>query len=286
MSQKNKPAKLINEYSIDELLKLIGSEKQSEENSEISTLTDEEKIENIVIRFLVYYDIKPGRYSINAKLLYKLFKKWAKDNDVSYKQFFLKLSKQFSVKNKAFNYKRSLHFKVNVSLSSITKFFEDNKKKGIHLRRTKNHLRYMEEFLNVHNIKPGPVYIESDILYYMFDAYNYKKKRAGIKYYHFVSMCHLYFKSKQLGYGAMWFGVNEEIKNLITPEWVKGWRQGRVKYGYLSRKKTKKQKQTMYTTKYSTEEIRKRKILYSETLPEGHKEEESEKSDKIPSVKS
>lgn len=140
----------------------------------------------------------------------------------------------------------------------------------------------MEEFVTLHNIKPGSIYIESDILYYFFDYHNHKKQRKLISYYTFVSMCHLYFSSKQLGYGSTWFGVSEDIKNLITPEWIKVWRQGRVKYGYIIRKKSEEIKNKIYEDQYKTEEKQKSNILYPETLPEN----KPEKQDKIPSTES
>jgi hypothetical protein len=266
MSIDNKKPKLLTEYSVEELLGLMGS--SSEKINEEQPQSDEDKLQNIVIKFLVYYDIKPGRYTINARTLYKLFRSWNKDHDMTYPEFFRNLFHQFPKKHKIINYKLYDHIKINKSLSTIVTHLEEKPKKKINTTKGKNQLRYMEEFLSIHNIKEGSVYIESDILYYLFDYYNHKKKRKPINFIAFVSMCHLYFKTRQLGYGSVWFGVNEAIKDLITPEWVKIWRQGRVKYGYISKKMSKKKKDEIYTTTWSNEEVQKRKILYPESLPE------------------
>jgi hypothetical protein len=233
-------------------------------SSDINThkvIPDDERTDSPVIKFLIYYDIKPGTYSISIKTLYKLFRLWNKDHKIEEAEFVRKLHGQFPYGDNRF-------IKINKSLASILIHIEDKPKRTINTTKGQNQLRYMEEFLSVHNLKPGKIFIECDILYYLFDYYNHKKKRKPINFIAFASMCRLYFKTKQLGYGSLWFGVNEAIKDMITPEWIKVWRQGRVKYGYISKKMSKKKKDQIYTTPWYDEEAQKKAILYPESLPE------------------
>jgi hypothetical protein len=230
--------------------------------------SEEEYIDNEVVKFLAYYNIKPGSFKINSKILFKLFKAWTKDKTYKYQDFTRNLQLQFNQNIKIINYERFVYFKIDKNLVNITRFLEEAKPKKITFRKTMFYKKFMEEFIEEHKLGKGPIFIEADILYYLFDFYNHKKGRRMIGYERFVSMCHLYFEEKQLGFGSTWFGVNESIKNMITPEWVSTWRQGRVKYGYITKIKDPEQKSKLYLQKGLKEETQKQKILYSETLPE------------------
>lgn len=263
MEDNKNPPKLIHEYSVEELLKLMDSSKEP-----LTQKTEEEHIDNEVIRFLVYYDIKPGVHRINAKLMFRLFKAWCKDKTYKYQDFSRNMLNQLEKKYVTFQLEKFQYFKVNKTLINITRFLEEAKPKKIIFRKTMFYKKFMEEFIEQHKLAAGPIFVEADILYYLFDFYNHKKGRRLIGYERFVSMCHLYFPEKQLGFGSTWFGVNESIKELITPEWVQTWRQGRVKYGYLTKIKNPENKSSLYLQKGLKEETQKQKILYSEVLPE------------------
>ena len=56
--------KLLHEYTEEELLKLLG-----EPTSEVTTSNEEDQIKNDVVRFVLFYDIKPGEENVNSKLL-------------------------------------------------------------------------------------------------------------------------------------------------------------------------------------------------------------------------
>lgn len=260
--EKNKQPKLIHEYTVEELLSLIGSPTE-----EIKHKSEEEYVENEVIRFLAYYDIKPGNYKINTRVLFRLFKSWSKNKTYKYQTFLRNMFNQLQSGRKTHNAEKSVYLKVDKSLLSITRFLEESKPKRVNFRKTLFYKKFMEEFIEEHKLASGPIYVEADILYYLFDFYNQKKKRRMISFERFVSMCHLYFSEKQLGFGSTWFGVNESIKSLITPEWVKIWRQGRVNYGYISKNKKQEFKNKLYLQKNLKEETQLQKILYSETLP-------------------
>jgi hypothetical protein len=268
MENNKSSPKLINEYSVEELLKLMDSSKE-----DVTQKSEEEYVNNESIRFLAYYDIKPGNHRISTKLLFKLFKSWTKDRSYKYENFVRDLFSQLEIKNTTFRREKYQYFKINKNILNITRYLEESKPKKIIFRKTMFYKKFMEEFLEQHNIKAGPIFVEADILYYLFDYYNQKKTRRMVSYERFVSLCHLYFESKQLGFGSTWFGVNESIKSLITEEWVKTWRQGRVKYGYIIKEKDKELKSKLYLQKNLKEETQLQKILYSETLPK----EESKK---------
>lgn len=268
MEKNKQPPKLLHEYTVEELLGLIGSPTE-----EIKQKSEEEYVENEVIRFLAYYDIKPGNHRINTKLMFKLFKSWSKNKAYKYKDFLKNTLNQLQSEKELKNYEKISYFKIDKSLLNITRFLEESKPRRVNFRKTLFYKKFMEEFIEQHKLASGPIYVEADILYYLFDFYNQKKKRRMISYERFVSMCHLYFPEKQLGFGSTWFGVNESIKSLITPEWVKTWRQGRVRYGYISKNKKEEFKNKLYLQKNLKKETQLQKILYSETLPK----EKSEK---------
>jgi len=280
MSNNNNKPKLVHEYSVDDLLKILSDSTSDDSAEEIKHLTEEDQIENRVVKFLVYYNITPGKYSINIKALYKLFVSWCKDRSIKYPEFERTIRLHLQVKRHKSNYIFSNHVKVNTSLSKITKHIEDTSKKIINSKKNINHIKYIEEFFDLHGLKSGNIYVEADILFYLFGFHNDKKKRAAIPYRTFLNICSLYFSVKQLGFGSTWFGLNESVKNLVTPEWVKVWRQGRVNYGYITQEKSKENKSKLYTSIRKTEKSQKKKILYVETLPEKY----SEKQDEVPSV--
>lgn len=263
MENKKQPPKLIHEYSVEELLNIMDSSKE-----DLTQKTEEEYVDNEVIRFLAYYDIKPGTYRINGKIMFRLFKAWSKNKTYKYNDFVRNMYNQIEHKYTNKDYEQVKYFKINKTLLNITRFLEEAKPKKIIFRKTMFYKKFMEEFMEQHKLSAGPIFVEADILYYLFDYHNHKKGRRMIGYERFVSMCHLYFPDKQLGFGSTWFGVNESIKELITPEWVKTWRQGRVKYGYLTKIKNPENKSSLYLQKGLKEETQKQKILYSEVLPE------------------
>lgn len=263
MDKNKQPNKMIHEYSVEELLNLMDSSKQ-----DVTQKSEEEYVDNEVIRFLAYYDIKPGTCRVNSKLVFRLFKTWSKNKTYKHKDFVRNMFFQLERKTVFVDSVRFQYFKINKSLLNITKFLEEARPKKIIFRKTMFYKKFMEEFMEQHKLAAGPIFVEADILYYLFDYYNQKKGRKMIGYERFVSMCHLYFPYKQLGFGSTWFGINESIKSLITPEWVKTWRQGRVKYGYITKSKEEEVKSKLYLQKGLKEETQKQKILYFETLPE------------------
>lgn len=273
MENKKQPPKLIHEYSVEELLNMMGT-ATPENPEQIKEKTEEEKIDNQVIKFLLYYDIKPGTQRISSKTLFRLFKSWNKDTSFKYSQFLKDMFSSLQLRHTTQDFKTISYFKLNKSLTNIVRFIEEAKPKKILFRRTMNYKKFMEEFLAEHNLKAGNIFVEADILYYLFDFHNSKKGRRMIGYERFVSMCHLYFPDKQLGFGSTWFGVDESIKAMITPEWIKTWRQGRVKYGHLVKEKSKEKRSSLYLQKGLKEETQLQKILYSETLPKKEPKEQ------------
>lgn len=264
---KRQSEKLINEYSVEELLKLI---ETSADKEDITVKTEEEQINNEVIRFIIFYDIKPGNYRINSKTLFKLFKAWNKNKNYKHSDF---LKNMHHCLERKFGKSNITYLKINKSLTNIVRFIEEAKPKRITFRKTMFFKQFLEEFMEEHKLTAGPIYVEADILYYLFDYYNHKKKRRMISYLNFVSMCHLYLPFRQLGFGSTWFGVNESIKNLITPEWVKTWRQGRIQHGFISKSKKEEYKKKIYVQDVKRDKAHRSKILYYETLPDKESKE-------------
>ena len=237
--------KLLHEYTEEELLKLLG-----EPTTEVTTSNEEDQIKNDVVRFVLFYDIKPGEENVNSKLLYKLYKSWSplKKDKATINQFnsiFLSIfARSHTSAPDPFKYPNRTFYRIDKSISHLFLKMEQNRRKKIHIRSSKNYKRYAEEFMEMYNIKPGSLYVEADLLYHIFDNYQYTKKRKIISENNFRDLFSLYLPTKRTEHYFLWFGVDESIKNLLTPELVNNWRQGRVKYG---KKKTKERAKKVYS---------------------------------------
>jgi hypothetical protein len=145
-----------------------------------------------------------------------------------------------------------VYFKVNekgAKLSYYTdQYFKFNKRKHI---SNKNHRKHYEKFFQDINLTPGPLFVEADVLYHVYDTYMYRHKRKSHPFLRFQLICELFFEKKYLGGNNIpWFGVSENIKQLVTPEAVANWREGRKHFnGKTSKIKEEDKAKILYPEK-------------------------------------
>lgn len=257
--------KLPSELTVEELLKALEtSSKEEPTNTPINhslpiiDSTNEISYSFPVASFLSAFNIKAGKNKVSGAILNTLYNLWNKENKLSRSEFnnqmnyFIKTDIEF--KNKTLH--RYYHVSENVVnlIKYIDHYRKTNKRK---YRTNKNYKKYYEKFFKDIGIERGPLFIEADVLYHVYDTYMYKRNRKTYSYHNFELVCTLLFETKYFtGYTAPWFGVSENVKQHISIEAVSNWRKGRKLRGI-------KQK--------TIKEEDKEKIIYPEVFeqPEG-----------------
>lgn len=236
--------KLPGQLSIDELLNAL--EKEENHDSNATSLDD-----NIVLSFVQRFSLTSGEHKVRVNLLWKLFKMWAPWHGLTRGEFGKRLYQIIPSNN---NYIKLT--KENQELADkIDVLFH---KKNQALKHTGVYKIRFEHFLKVHNLSPGDLYVEADILYYLHDkwCYNQRPSKSPLGENTFNGLCRLYINHKYLAgeSNMVWFGVSENITQYLEKEEVKNWRIGRIKYGKKSEKRFVPKKES------------KEKILYEESL--------------------
>lgn len=211
------------DISVEELLKTL--EKGDNAKKPPPTETNDP-----VFDFLAAYNILPGKHKIAEQLLFKLFKQFNKIYNKNRRQFNIDVG----------NY-------LPHAYSGIKKFYLINQDylqigetllkivsgKKIKVNTSKAHINQFEAFMDQNSLHPDNLFVEGDILYYVYNNWCDKNKRRHMAYTKFLQLCEMYYEKKRMSNNNIyWFGVNENIKLLITKEQVLNWREGRAKkYG-------------------------------------------------------
>lgn len=232
--------KLVHELSVEDLLKSL-------ENDEI-TSTEEDVIftrQGPVLSFIQAFNILEGKYRVSDKVLYRLFKLWQKNSPIEIKTFNYQLANYIPCVQKVRKY-----YLVNQRVFDFCKKIEVYKEdrswdhtKSLHWNK------HFESFLNDNNLKPGPIFVEEDILYYVYNRWvDDTKRKSWLGEYTFNKICELNFECRTLAKDvSKWLGVNENIKKLITRKEVERWRSGKKKKNF----KEDSDKEILYPKKRS-----------------------------------
>jgi hypothetical protein len=243
--------------NIKELLEALENDKTPVSKEDTLFLNDP------ILAFVHAFKIQRGTRQVSSKLLFKLFRLWNPSIKIQQRDFNIKLSTYlpyFATKN---------YYRININMFKIANSIEKLlDKKSTDKTKSKTYHKRFEAFLLEHNLEEGLFYIEADILYYVYNRWCDKKKRAAFGYTTFNDMCTLYFDRKRIHYSKLiFYGVNENIKNIVTKEEVTRWRQGRAKYG----------------KRKHTEETKFEDGLVNKTSNVVYKEEEPERKKKLSS---
>lgn len=221
--------KTLTQYSEEELLLALQQPEQSNVQAK----------DNSIPMFLSFYKIEPGNDLIITRFLYSLYKLWA-NNPVTKTVFYNETGKYlithqkgaqefYMINRSSLNLSSEAHKLVIARLGDRTKQLPWKK--------------HFDAFIEHFKIKPGSYFLESFVLYDLYDQYVFKTKKKGhLGIDSFINFCRLYFTQERLTSNKVsWFGVDESIKQFITDEHLATLREQRVKlYGQKSNKKRKR----------------------------------------------
>jgi hypothetical protein len=216
MGSNKSISKLPNELSIEDLINSAESDPSPVQKINLE--------KNDVVLFLTFYDIKPGRNVIKKRFLYELYRKWS-SNSVSKHMFGHEVGKflpSYQI-GKDSIYKLSINaFDINERLYALILKKTKNKTKS------SNYMKHFEHFIKKYEIKHGTVWLESFVLYYLYDKWIYKiNKNNPLGRRQFFNFCKMYFKFKRLTKSKiMWFGIHKNIYKQLTRGEIREIRQG------------------------------------------------------------
>lgn len=246
--------KLPNELSVEELLKALEDTSKAEKKEITSPTLPNIENDSLnesypVASFLDAFEIKNGNSLVSDAVLYKLFTIWNKTSGMN-KSLFNRQMQLFLIPSLVKKGKVSkIYYRLNKSATNLVKYVNYyHKEKKRNQRTNKNYKKYYEKFFKDIGIEGGPLFVEADILYHIYDNYMYKRNRKSYSYHTFELVCSLFFEVKYFtDFTAPWFGVSENVKQHISKEAVENWRKGRKRRGLKTRKVKEENKQeTLY----------------------------------------
>jgi hypothetical protein len=222
--------KKINEYSIEELSKLA----ESTEDTKTERIIEDAGTD--VLSFVTFYNLKAGRDVVPQKTIYFLYKEWSK-TPLPKKTFEIELSK-YLVPNQIGGV---IVYRINKKATEISaKAWELILLKSREATKIPQIKKHFELFCKAYDIKPGDYFVQSFVLYDMYDEFCYKtKKKTHMGPQEFHNVCEVYFKQKRLTQNKLaWWGLDPSIKKHLTMDRLLRLRRARLLYA--KKKKSKK----------------------------------------------
>lgn len=213
-----RPKTFITEYEVEELLKAIENEK---------VVTKESYTLNPVLSFCQIFKITPGKYPVKTSLLYRIFKLSNIESPIKQTAFTEKLKELFQNIKKSSN----TYVFINIKTFDISKIATKLKEKKTRKYTSSKHWHnHFQAFMQSTSLEEGSVFVEADILYYIYNRWCNENKRNPIGERNFSQLCQLFFEYRSYMDNDMYFyGVNENVKKIIKKEEVARWREGRKK---------------------------------------------------------
>lgn len=231
------------DITVDELLKALETGNLKKETT--SNQTVEPDTSDTIFNFLTAFNILPGKHSVSDNLLFKLFKQFDRKY-IKSKQSFNIVVSQYLPKRLSAN---RVFYLINNNIWQVGKTLltkVQGRKRDVTKSKTAH--KKFEQFLGANSLEPGNVYVEGDILYYIYNGWCDKVRRQPLGYLRFINLCNLYFEKRSMaGYKYVpWYGLNESIKDCITKEVVNNWRIGRAKKQGISANKIRIKEGALY----------------------------------------
>lgn len=229
MDRRKTPA----QYTTEELLK--GIEQSEPKLSETEELIIYPNLNNDVSTFLSVYDIQPGKDTVPHRTLYELYKVWSK-NPISKDKFELEIGKYLLSHLKG----PKRYYLINQKALRLTKAaWEFILKRSIDKTKSPPWKRHFDSFIEKYSIKPGNYFLESYVLYDLYDQYVYEiGKKQPLGEHQFINFCRIYFPKSRLTESRIsWFGVDKSIKKHITKERLQRLRKSRYDQNQAKNKK-------------------------------------------------
>lgn len=187
---------------------------------------------DLILSFTLAFKLEEGPYKVQSKTLYKLFSLWNPHHGYNQASFSKELINYIPFKYSSFN--------INIHPNNIGLAIEKNKTTR-NLTKSKHYHTHFTIFLEKTNIKPGKVFVENDIFYYLYNRWCDENRKKPMASEVFDAICTLYFEKKNtfMSNDYNFFGVNEEIKSMVTKEEVSNWRNGRIRRAKVKNKESK-----------------------------------------------
>lgn len=204
-----------------------------------NTVQDNEMINYMalgeVAAFLSRFKIEQGKDAVSKRLLLELYRSWTKE-PMTKLQFELEIAKYLMIHQKGSQTFYLINQKAMTLSQEAYKFLE---KKTRDKTKSPNWRLHFENFLSKYDLKPGNYFLESFVLYNLYDKYVYEiGKKMPLGENQFYNFCNLYFTNKRLTDNRVsWFGVDESIKNAISEESINTLRESRPKRGKKTKQK-------------------------------------------------
>jgi hypothetical protein len=229
MEQKKLPSSLSTEALENALNGNLEPINASQEDFEIAA------IDNEILSFFKAFKIESGENDINKYLIFDLYKKWSK-HPVPRSTFSFQAAKYLKTNGNK--------FKINLNQFTLAKYVQEEynlKKKDI--TKSKFYRKHFEVFMKEYLISSGHHYIESHVLFFIYDKWCYKKfKDTKLGKKTFYKFCSIYL-SKKLVNGVFWYGINETFFIKVSLKTIDNIREG-YKWKHRNDKTKKEEKQT------------------------------------------
>jgi arginyl-tRNA--protein-N-Asp/Glu arginylyltransferase len=219
--------KLPNNINTEDLLKQLDTKET------VVAQEDSHKYPNDIIPFLTFYNLKEGTNLVRVKLLYLLYTRWSK-SPLTRAQFGHQLGNYFIVDRAA--------TRLNETAFNITdKAYRLLLEKSRDRVKAKSWSTHFQNFIKNYDLKPGTYFIESFVLYYLYDSWVYKnKKKQPLSERQFRAFLKLHFENRRITQNRTeWYGVTEDILQHLPEEHLQQLRSGRqFKHGKIQKKQS------------------------------------------------
>jgi len=208
--------KLPTQFSTEELLKAL-------ESGDLLPDSGEVKSEDTAASFMQVFMLKPGPYSIKVQELFKLYKLWCPESEQTTLPHFSHILGTYLPSH---YYCNKRHVKINrspqVFIETIEKYSKSKKRNKV---KSPTFQSQFNLFLEQNNIKEGKCFVENYILYYIYNDWCRKTRKRAASRDVFCGGLDLHFERKSTNQ-AVYYGVDENIKSLISTTTVNVLRQG------------------------------------------------------------
>jgi hypothetical protein len=223
--------KLHNSFSEEELLNLLDQKETTE-------VKEDPKLEyrNDIPLFLSAYNVLPGEHCVSKRVLLELYRAWS-NKSVRPSTFYYHISKYLIIHQKGPKH----YYLINESAINIsTKAYALVKENSIDKTKSPTYKKHFEQFLKDMNIVPGDYYVETFILFKVYDNWHYSKKmkKNPLGNTQLFNYFKLYFTHRRKTDSQMqWFAVDRSILNNFTEQQLE-----RIKTAYYGKKRKNKKK--------------------------------------------
>lgn len=205
----------------DELSKLL-EESSNDPKQEADYLL------NDIPGFINTYNIKPGDIPFNTNSLYQLYFHWSQAPVIkpTFRSFMGSMLMVASPKGKHTNYYMINQDSLKLTIT-LKKLIDSRRSKTPKKTKSKNHRNHFQLFLNQNTIKPGSYFIESYVLYYIYDKWQFNNKmKIRLGKNQLYAFFKLEFEFKRVASSkTLYYGVDPIFKDIFSAEVIQQARQ-------------------------------------------------------------